>query len=190
MDLSLPGRIRQRPMDQPNSNIPSQTHRPTVIAAGSSTSKRGQKRPIDVIDLITFDQDQQPVDVAGPSTSKQSQQQSVSKGKSSNTVLNQVAGLKERYQKTFHRINQKLVESKEIRKKKQQEYRECSALRFEHELALVMGKDISGSKYSPEDEVKLKYEYEQAIRRVVTIKQDLKRFMKRHGLKFEELKLD
>ncbi|KAJ8322493.1 hypothetical protein O5D80_000060 [Batrachochytrium dendrobatidis] len=78
MDLSLSGRIRQQPMDQPGPNIPNQNQRPTVIVFGPNILKQGRKRIMDVIDLTTSDQDQQqPTDVAGPSAPKRGQTQPI-----------------------------------------------------------------------------------------------------------------
>ncbi|OAJ43896.1 hypothetical protein BDEG_27209 [Batrachochytrium dendrobatidis JEL423] len=234
VDLSLSGRIRQRPMDQPGPNIPNQGQRPTVIVAGPNILKQGRKRIMDVIDLTTSDQDQQqPTDVAGPSTSKQSrkrpineispsissqasgstnepspsapkqsrkqpidqpipstssqdQQQPIGQGESANTVTNQIAGLSQKFQRTFNRIKQGLVESKELRKKKLKEYCDYAALRFEQWSALERGEEISGSKYNPDTEKKLKQEYEKAGARVWELRHQLKKFMKRRGLRFEE----
>ncbi|KAJ8322652.1 hypothetical protein O5D80_008195 [Batrachochytrium dendrobatidis] len=76
MDLSLPGRIRQQPMDQPNPNTFNQGQRPTATVAGPSTFKQGRKRIMDVIDLLISRQNQQrPIDEVDPNASKQSQQQ-------------------------------------------------------------------------------------------------------------------
>ncbi|EGF79412.1 hypothetical protein BATDEDRAFT_89794 [Batrachochytrium dendrobatidis JAM81] len=177
-------------MDQPGSNTPTQNQRPTVIVAGPNIFKQGRKRIIDVIDLTTSDQNQQPIDVAGPSTYKQSRKQPVNHNESSNTVSNQIAVLSGRYQKTFNRIKQMLVESKEIRKKKLKEYCDYEFLRFEQWSALSRGEEISGSKYDPDTEKKLKQEYEKAVTRVHDIRRNLKKFMKRHGLRFEEPKAD
>ncbi|KAK5665051.1 hypothetical protein QVD99_008584 [Batrachochytrium dendrobatidis] len=61
VDLSLSGRIRQQPMDQPGLNTPTQGQRPTATITGPSTFKQGRKRIMDVIDLPHSDQDQQPM---------------------------------------------------------------------------------------------------------------------------------
>ncbi|EGF75882.1 hypothetical protein BATDEDRAFT_93255 [Batrachochytrium dendrobatidis JAM81] len=151
-----------------NPNIPSQD---PINEPSPSTSKRSRKRRID-----------QP----STSTSSQDQQQPMKQGKSANTVTNQIAGLSERYQRTFNRINQRLVESEIIQNNKRKECREYDALRFEQWSALSMGEDISGSKYDPKVEKKLKEEYKKISRRVHDVKYELKQFMKRHGLRFEE----
>ncbi|KAJ8330320.1 hypothetical protein O5D80_001321 [Batrachochytrium dendrobatidis] len=76
MNLSLSGRIRQQPMDQPDPNTPNQGQRPTATVTGSSTFKQGRKRIMDVIDLLISRQNQQrPIDEVDPNASKQSQQQ-------------------------------------------------------------------------------------------------------------------
>ncbi|KAJ8330550.1 hypothetical protein O5D80_001527 [Batrachochytrium dendrobatidis] len=200
MDLSLSGRIRQQPMDQPNPNTPTQGQRPTVIVFGPSTFKQGRKR---IIDLTTSDQDQQqPTDVAGPSTAKQgrkqpidqpspstsnqNQQQPMNKVEPANTASNQVTELSEEDQITFDDIKKKLEASKELRKKKLKEYYEYMALRLKQQSGLEKGEDISGSRHDPEVERKLKQEYIEAVTRVYDIRQELKAFMDKYGLEFEE----
>ncbi|KAJ8324244.1 hypothetical protein O5D80_007438 [Batrachochytrium dendrobatidis] len=135
------------------------------------SAKRGRKRPIDQ---------------SSSSTSSQHQQQPMGQGDSSNTVTNQVAVLSPRYQKTFDGIKKKLVASKIIQKKKRKEYYESMALGYRQWSVLSMGNDIHGSKNNPEDEARLKKEYKEACRKVSIFRQDLKAFMKRRGLKFEE----
>ncbi|OAJ44624.1 hypothetical protein BDEG_27829 [Batrachochytrium dendrobatidis JEL423] len=79
VDLSLSGRIRQQPMDQPGLNTPTQGQRPTATITGPSTFKQGRKRIMDVIDLLISRQNQQrPIDQVSPNASKQSQQQPMS----------------------------------------------------------------------------------------------------------------
>ncbi|KAK5669115.1 hypothetical protein QVD99_003527 [Batrachochytrium dendrobatidis] len=90
VDLSLSGRIRQQPMDQPGLNTPTQGQRPTATITGPSTFKQGRKRIMDVIDLTTSDQDQQqPTDVAGPSTPKRGQTQPIDQSSPSTSSQNQ-----------------------------------------------------------------------------------------------------
>ncbi|OAJ38665.1 hypothetical protein BDEG_22573 [Batrachochytrium dendrobatidis JEL423] len=191
MDLSLPNQSRRQPMDQPNPNTPTQNQRPTVIVAGPNIFKQGRKPIIGVIDLTTSDQDQQqPIDVAGPSTSSQYQQQPMIHDRSANTVPDQVTGLSERYQKTLDGIKQRLVESKELRKEKWQQYHKYGIIGLEHQLALVKGKEISESRHNPSTEKQLKKKYEKARKRVNGIRQKLKDFMKKHGLEFKEPELD
>ncbi|KAK5672603.1 hypothetical protein QVD99_000122 [Batrachochytrium dendrobatidis] len=103
-----------------------------------------------------------------------------------NTVSNQVTGLNEKDQRTFNRIKKKLEASKIIRDEKWQEYRRYVDLEFEQQMTLAMGKEISGSRYDPEVQKKLKQEYVAARIKVPDIRRDLKDFMKRRGLKFEE----
>ncbi|KAJ8329165.1 hypothetical protein O5D80_003109 [Batrachochytrium dendrobatidis] len=254
VDLSLSGRIRQQPMDQPDPNTPNQGQRPTVIAAGSSTFKQGRKRIMDVIDLLISRQNQQrpidevdpnaskqsqqqpmdqsnpstskrsrkrpineirpsifsqasgstnepspsapkqsrkqPIDQPIPSTSSQDQQQPMGESESANTVPDQVAGLGPKYQRTFDRIKKRLVESKMIQKKKREKYCDYEDIGLGQQLALEMGEDISGSTYDPDTEKKLEQEYVDAGKRVCELRYKLKKFMERHGLKFEEPKAD
>ncbi|EGF76174.1 hypothetical protein BATDEDRAFT_92969 [Batrachochytrium dendrobatidis JAM81] len=255
VDLSLSGRIRQRPMDQPGPNTPNQGQRPTVIVAGPSTFKQGRKRIMDVIDLLISRQNQQqqidevdpnaskqsqqqqsmdqpspstpkqsrkrpineispsissqasgstnepspsapkrdrkqPIDEHGSSISRQDQQQPMGQGESANIVPNQIAGLSQKYQITFNRIKQKLELSKIIRNKKLKEYCDYAALRFEQWSALERGEEISGSRYDPKVEDQLKQDYRKAGTRVCKLRDQLKKFMKRRGLKLEELGLD
>ncbi|KAK5667237.1 hypothetical protein QVD99_005852 [Batrachochytrium dendrobatidis] len=171
MDLSISSRIQQQPIDQLSPSTSNQDQQNPIDEAGSATSDQTQRQPIDMVD---------------PSTSSQNQQQPMIHGRSSNTVTNQVTGLSERYQRSFNRIKKKLVALKTIRKEKHQEYYDCIALKFAQQFALEMGKDISDSKYNPEDEVRLKKEYEKAKKAVYIIRQQLKRFMKKRGLRFEE----
>ncbi|KAJ8323595.1 hypothetical protein O5D80_006351 [Batrachochytrium dendrobatidis] len=198
MDLSIHNRIQQQPMYQPNPNTPGPNQRPTVIVFGPNVLKQGRKR---IIDLTTSDQDQQqPIDVAGPSTPKrgqtqpidqpspstsnQNQQQPMDKVEPGNAASNQVTELSEKDQMIFDDIKKRFGLSKEIRKKKLKEYYESMAFGYKQWSVLSMGKDISGSKYDPDTEKKAREEYKKAKYRVTTIRQQLKRFMKRHGLKF------
>ncbi|KAJ8329342.1 hypothetical protein O5D80_002475 [Batrachochytrium dendrobatidis] len=193
-------RIRQQPMDQPNPNTPTQGQRPTVIVFGPSIFKQGRKR---IIDLTTSDQDQQqPTDVAGPSTAKQGrkqpidqpspstsnqdQQQPMDKVESANTASNQVTELSEGDQITFDDIKKNLEASKELRKEKLKEYYESMAFGFKQWSVLEKVVDISGSRHDPDTEKKAKEEYEKASRKVASIRKQLKRFMIKHSLEFEE----
>ncbi|OAJ42492.1 hypothetical protein BDEG_25944 [Batrachochytrium dendrobatidis JEL423] len=171
VDLSIHNRIQQQPMDQPNPNTPGPNQRPTVIVAGPNILKQGRKRIIAGPSTPKRGQTQ-PIDQSSPSTSSQNQQQPMEQGESANTVPDQVA--------------KRLVESKELRNKKREEYCKSMALKFEQWSALERGEEISGSKYNPDTENQLKQEYEKASRRVYSIRHDLKVFMEKHGLKFEE----
>ncbi|OAJ45458.1 hypothetical protein BDEG_28598 [Batrachochytrium dendrobatidis JEL423] len=201
MDLSIHNRIRQQPMDQPGPNTPGPNQRPTVIVFGPSTFKQGRKR---IIDLTTSDQDQQqPTDVAGPSTAKQgrkqpidqpspstsnqNQQQPMNKVEPANTASNQVTELGKGNQITFDDIKKNLEASKELRKKKLKEYYEYMALRLKQQSGLEKGEDISGSRHDPEVEKQLKQEYIEAVTRVFGVQQELKAFMIKHSLEIEEL---
>ncbi|EGF78807.1 hypothetical protein BATDEDRAFT_90258 [Batrachochytrium dendrobatidis JAM81] len=200
MDLSIHNRIQQRPMYQPNPNTPGPNQRPTVIVFGPNVLKQGRKR---IIDLTTSDQDQQqPTDVAGPSTPKrgqtqpidqpspstsnQNQQQPMDKVEPGNTASNQVTELSEKDQKTFDSLKQKLVASKELRNKKRKEYYGSMALGFKQWSVLEKGEQISGLRYDPKVEKQLKQEYEAAGIKVTGTRRNLKRFMRKHGLEFEE----
>ncbi|OAJ44222.1 hypothetical protein BDEG_27486 [Batrachochytrium dendrobatidis JEL423] len=199
VDLSLSGRIRQQPMDQPGLNTPTQGQRPTATITGPSTFKQGRKRIMDVIDLLISRQNQQrpidqapkrdrkqPIDQPIPSTSRQDQQQPMGQGESANTVTNQIAVLGPRYQRSFNRIKKRLVESKKIAKEKREEYCKHADLKFSQQLALARGEEISEPRHNPDTENQLKQEYEKASRRVYAIRHGLKVFMEKHGLEFEE----
>ncbi|KAK5670116.1 hypothetical protein QVD99_003438 [Batrachochytrium dendrobatidis] len=179
----------QDPIDEPSSSISSQNQQQPMDQPIPNTSDEYWRFLMNEISLSTSNQDQQPIDQPNQSTSRQGQQP-MSENESTNTVPNQVARLCERYQKTFSRINQRLKLSKEIRNKKLKECREYAILRLRHRIALASGEDISESKYDPEVEVRLKQERKSAVRRVSIIRQQLKRFMKKHGLKFEEPESD
>ncbi|KAK5664383.1 hypothetical protein QVD99_000032 [Batrachochytrium dendrobatidis] len=203
--LVFPDKYWQRLIDEVNSdtfedwqelfdiaglNTPSQVSDP-IDQVGPNTSDQDQQQPADQPSSGIPNQTQQHLmDATGPSTSSQDQQQPMGESESANTVSNQIAGLCEKYQSTFNRIKQKLVESKEIREKKLKEYCDYKAIGFEQWSALERGEDISGSRYSPDTEKKLKKEYAMTGKKVWELRYQLKRFMKRHGLKFEELGLD
>ncbi|OAJ38109.1 hypothetical protein BDEG_22069 [Batrachochytrium dendrobatidis JEL423] len=213
MDLSLPNRYRQQligltisnkykqePVDESNSNtsgeyqqepmnssISSRIQQQPIDQLSPSTSNQDRQNPIDEAGSVTSDQTQrQPIDMVDPSTSSQTQQQPMIHGRSSNTVTNQVTGLSQKYQKTFDRIKKKLVAFKTIRKEKHKRYREYADLKFSQQLRIAMGKEISEPMHNPDDEIRLKQEYEKAGTKIRSIRQELKRFMKRRGLKFEE----
>ncbi|OAJ43819.1 hypothetical protein BDEG_27136 [Batrachochytrium dendrobatidis JEL423] len=172
------------------------------VASSPSTSKRSRKRPINEIRPSIFSQvsgstnedsssapkrdRKQPIDQPIPSTSRQDQQQPMIHNESSNTSSNQATVLSQKYQRSFNRIKQRLVESKKIAKEKREKYCKHADLKFSQQLALAMGKEISEPRHNPDTEKKLKQEYEKASRRVYSIRHDLKVFMERHGLRFEE----
>ncbi|KAJ8322486.1 hypothetical protein O5D80_000078 [Batrachochytrium dendrobatidis] len=185
MDLSLPNRYRQQLVDLIISNKYKQE---PVDEFNPGTSDEYQQEPMDL--SISSRIQQQPIDQLSPSTSSQNQQQPMIHNESSNTVTNQIAGLSGRYQITFDRIKQKLAVSKKIRKEKHKEYCDYADLGLEQQSALAIGKEISESTYDPDTEKKLKQEYEKAGAKISIIRQQLKRFMKRHGLRFEEPGLD
>ncbi|EGF81980.1 hypothetical protein BATDEDRAFT_87326 [Batrachochytrium dendrobatidis JAM81] len=181
----------QQPADQPSSGIPDQTQQQPIDQPSPSTSKRSRKRPINEISSGTSKRGRkQPIDKTSSGTPKQSRKRPMGQGESANTVTNQVIVLSQKYQRTFDRMKKRLVESKEIRDEKWQECREYAALRFEQWSGLERGEEISGSRYDPDTEKKLKHEYEQAGNRVRNVRHKLKAFMKKHGLEFEELGLD
>ncbi|KAK5665522.1 hypothetical protein QVD99_007869 [Batrachochytrium dendrobatidis] len=181
MDLSLPNRYRQQLIGLTISNKYKQE---PVDESNSDTSDEYQQEPMDL--SISSRIQQQPIDQLSPSTSSQTQQQPMIHGRSSNTVTNQVTGLSQKYQKTFDRIKKKLVAFKTIRKEKHKRYREYADLKFSQQLRIAMGKEISEPMHNPDDEIRLKQEYEKAGTKIRSIRQELKRFMKRRGLKFEE----
>ncbi|OAJ44885.1 hypothetical protein BDEG_28069 [Batrachochytrium dendrobatidis JEL423] len=157
-------------IDAINSNITSQDQQQPIDESSSSTSKRGRKRPID-----------QPI----PSTSSQHQQQPMSEGKSINTVPNRIILLNQRCQRIFDEPRQRLVASKVIRNKKRKEYREYTKFGLKQRSALS-SKETSESKYSPKTEIQLKQEYKKLKKRVYNLRDQLKAFMKRRGLEFQE----
>ncbi|EGF79836.1 hypothetical protein BATDEDRAFT_89349 [Batrachochytrium dendrobatidis JAM81] len=194
-------------IDEVNSNIHNQDQQQPIDIAGPSTSKRGRKRPADIAGPSTSKQvRKQPTDIAGPSTSdkywqslmniislnipSQDQQQPMIHDRSGNTGSNQVTGLSRRYQKVLDGINQKLEASRIIQKKKRKEYYDHQAIGLEQQSALLMGREIPNSTYNPDTEKQLKKEYEKASRKVYNLRRDLRGFMKKHGLDFEEPELD
>ncbi|KAJ8324265.1 hypothetical protein O5D80_007457 [Batrachochytrium dendrobatidis] len=171
-DLNIPNKDPQQPIDQPSPSTSSQGRkRPIGDSSSSGAPKRDRKQPID-----------QP----SPSTSSQIHQQPMGQGESANTVTNQVIVLNERDQRTFNRIKQGFVASKETRKEKWQAYHECVALGSEKWSALARGEEIFDSKYDPKLETQLEEEYIMARRKVYSARQKLKDFMKRRGLEFQE----
>ncbi|EGF77947.1 hypothetical protein BATDEDRAFT_91237 [Batrachochytrium dendrobatidis JAM81] len=193
---------RKRIMDVIDLTTSDQDQQQPTDVAGPSTSKQSRKRPINEISPSISSQAsgstnepgpsapkqsrKQPIDQPIPSTSSQDQQQPIGQGESANTVTNQIAGLSQKFQRTFNRIKQGLVESKELRKKKLKEYCDYEVLRFEQWSALERGEEISGSEYNPDTEKRLKQEYRDAGARVWELRHQLKKFMKRRGLRFEE----
>ncbi|EGF82596.1 hypothetical protein BATDEDRAFT_86552 [Batrachochytrium dendrobatidis JAM81] len=206
IDLLISRQNQQRPMDEVDPNASKQSQQQPMDQPNPSTSKRSRKRPINEIRPSIFSQAsgstnepspsapkqgrKQPIDQPIPSTSSQDQQQPMGQGESANISSNQVTVLGPRYQRSFNRIKQRLVESKEIQKKKHKKYWDYEFLGLEHQLALERGEDISGSTYDPDTEKKLKQEYRDAGKRVWELRHQLKRFMKRRGLEFEEPGLD
>ncbi|EGF76306.1 hypothetical protein BATDEDRAFT_92888 [Batrachochytrium dendrobatidis JAM81] len=201
IDLLISRQNQQRPIDEVDPNASKQSQQQPMSQPSPSTSKRSRKRPINEIRPRIDNQNQQqpmnqgesakrdrkqPIDQPIPSTSRQDQQQPMEQGESGNAVTNQVAVLGPRYQRSFNRIKKRLVESKKIAKEKREEYCKHADLKFSQQLALAMGKEISEPRHNPDTEKKLKQEYEKASRRVYSIRHDLKVFMEKHGLEFEE----
>ncbi|EGF81994.1 hypothetical protein BATDEDRAFT_87189 [Batrachochytrium dendrobatidis JAM81] len=202
IDLLISRQNQQRPIDEVDPNASKQSQQQPMDQPNPSTSKRSRKRPINEISPSIFSQAsgstnepspsapkrdrKQPIDQPIPSTSSQDQQQPINEGESANTSSNQVTELSPRYQRTFDGIKQRLVESKIVQKKKHKKYWDYEAIGLEHQLALERGEDISGSTYDPDTEKKLKQEYRDAGARVWELRHQLKKFMKRRGLKFEE----
>ncbi|OAJ37654.1 hypothetical protein BDEG_21653 [Batrachochytrium dendrobatidis JEL423] len=142
---------------------------------------------MDEFDLSIFSQDQQqPIDQSSSGTSRQDQQRPMVQSASSNTVSNQVIRLSERYQRTLGNLKKRLVAFKEIREKKLKKYCDYEALRLEQWSALTRGEEISGSRHDPNTEKQLKKEYATARRKVWDLRKQLKRFMKRRGLEFQD----
>ncbi|EGF78787.1 hypothetical protein BATDEDRAFT_26094 [Batrachochytrium dendrobatidis JAM81] len=93
-------------------------------------------------------------------------------------------------QRTFDRLRKRLELSKEIRNKKRQEYHNYAEIGLKQWSALSRGKEIPESKHSLKDEIRLKQEYVAARNRVRSVRNELKKYMKRHGLEFQEPKAD
>ncbi|KAK5665088.1 hypothetical protein QVD99_007945 [Batrachochytrium dendrobatidis] len=202
VDPSTYGQNQQYSTDTINSSILDENWRNLFDIADSSTSNQvsdptnepnpnisdqTQQHPVDAIGLSISNEDwQEIIDAANPSTSSQNQQQPMIHNESTNTVTNQIARLSQKYQITLDGMKKRLVESKEIRDKKRKEYYGSMALGFKQWSALERGEEISGSRYDPDTEIRLKHEYEKAGAKIRSIRQDLKRFMKKHGLRFEE----
>ncbi|OAJ43365.1 hypothetical protein BDEG_26732 [Batrachochytrium dendrobatidis JEL423] len=129
---------------------------------------------------------QQPIDVASPSTSSQNQQQPMIHNESLNTVPNRVTGLSRKYQIILNGMKQRLVESKIVQMKKLKEYHKYAALGLEQWSALKRGKEISEPRHNPDTEIRLKQECRKLSMRVYGMRRDLKKFMAKHGLEFEE----
>ncbi|KAJ8331800.1 hypothetical protein O5D80_000687 [Batrachochytrium dendrobatidis] len=190
VDPSTSKLAQERPIDELGPSISEQDWK-TIIDNPDPGIPEDWKDLIDTVNSNIDNQDQQqPIDVAGPSTSRQDQQQPMDQDESANTVSNQIAGLSERYQRTFNRIKKRLLASKVVREKKHKEYRDYAALRFEQWSALARGEEISGSRYDPKVEKQLKQEYLTAGKKIYVVRQELKAFMKRRGLEFEEPDLD
>ncbi|KAJ8329284.1 hypothetical protein O5D80_002500 [Batrachochytrium dendrobatidis] len=200
-------RGRKRPADIAGPSTSKRVRKRPADIAGPSTSKRVRKQPTDIAGPSTSKRvRKQPTDIAGPSTSdkywqslmniinlnipSQDQQQPMIHDRSDNTGSNQVTGLSRRYQKVLDGINQKLEASRIIQKKKRKEYYDHQAIGLEQQSALLMGREIPNSTYSPDTEKQLKKEYEKASRKVYNLRRDLRGFMKKHGLDFEEPELD
>ncbi|KAK5668147.1 hypothetical protein QVD99_005186 [Batrachochytrium dendrobatidis] len=160
-------------IDQVNSINSNQDQQLPMDQPGPSTSKRGRKRLIDRV---------------SPSTSSQAQQQPIDQDRSANTVTNQVAGLNGRYRETFNRIEKKLAAFTVIKKKKLKAYRRYVNSEFKQQPAT--SQKISELQYILEAKSRLKQEYITARNKVNDIRQQLKRFMKRHALDFEEPESD
>ncbi|EGF80827.1 hypothetical protein BATDEDRAFT_88474 [Batrachochytrium dendrobatidis JAM81] len=198
---STPKQSRKRPIgDSSPSGAPKRDRKQPIDQPDPSTSDEYWKPLFDIINPNIPSQD--PVDepspstsgkywgplfvIINPSTSSQDQQQPMGQGESANTVSNQIAGLSEQYQRTYSLIKQRLKLSKKIQNNKWQEYRRYVDLEFEQQMTLAMGKEISGSRYDPNVQKQLKQEYRDASKRVHSVKKQLRQFMKRRGLKFQE----
>ncbi|KAK5666223.1 hypothetical protein QVD99_006991 [Batrachochytrium dendrobatidis] len=177
---------QHQPMDQSSPGTSNKYWKPTFDIINPNIPSQD---PIDESGSGTFDKySKQPIDQPGSNTFEQEQQQSMDEDKSGNTAPSQVTGLRQRYQRTFNRIKQRLEQCKELRKKKRQEYRDCLALKSKQQLANE--EEISGSEYNPDTENQLKQECRVANQKIASVRQDLKRFMKRRGLEFQKLSSD
>ncbi|KAJ8327520.1 hypothetical protein O5D80_004900 [Batrachochytrium dendrobatidis] len=202
VDPSTYGQNQQYSTDTINSSILDENWRDLFDIADSSTSNQvsgpanepnpnisdqTQQHPVDAIGLSISNEDwQEIIDAASSTTSNQDQQQPMIHNESTNTVTNQIARLSQKYQITLDGMKKRLVESKVIRDKKRKEYYGSMALGFKQWSALERGEEVSELGYDPDTEIRLKHEYEKAGAKIRSIRQDLKRFMKKHGLRFEE----
>ncbi|OAJ41359.1 hypothetical protein BDEG_24979 [Batrachochytrium dendrobatidis JEL423] len=167
--LDISDQTQQHLMDVTDLNISNKDQQQPIDEPSPNTSKRGRKRPIDEI---------------SPSTSSQNQQQPIDK--SSNAATNQATGLSRKYQITLDDLKKRLEIFKKVAKKKLKEYCDHESLGLKEWSALKIGRKISGLKYDSDTEIRLKQEYVTANKKVNVIRQQLKRFMRKHGLKFEE----
>ncbi|KAK5670191.1 hypothetical protein QVD99_003338 [Batrachochytrium dendrobatidis] len=163
-------------------NTPSQVS-DSIDQSSPSTFDKYQQQPADQPSPSTFNQDQQHLmDATGLNISDQDQQQS----ESANTSSNQVTGLSKKDRITFDGLKQRLVESKELRNKKHKKYCDYEAIGLKQQLALERGEEISGLEYDPKIQKISKQEYEKSCIKVYNFRQQLKKFMKKHGLEFQE----
>ncbi|KAK5664500.1 hypothetical protein QVD99_008677 [Batrachochytrium dendrobatidis] len=200
---SIPNQTQQQPIDQPSPSTSKRSRKRRIDQPSSDTPKRDRKQPIDqpnpstsgkywiplfvIINLNIPSQDQQqPMNQPIPSTSSQDQQQPMEQDESANTSSNQVIVLSQKYQRTFKRMKKRLEAFKELRDKKWQQYRRYVDLEFKQQMTLAMGKEISGSKYDPNVQKQLKQEYKKLVKKVTNARYELKQFMKKHDLEFDE----
>ncbi|KAJ8330260.1 hypothetical protein O5D80_001824 [Batrachochytrium dendrobatidis] len=176
----------QQPIDRSGPSTSRQDQRQPIDVVGPSTSKRSRRQPIDQPSPITFSQVSGSTHEPNPSIFNQGQQQQTDGNDSANTSSNQVTELSRRDQITLDRIKQRLVAFKKVRKENHKKHHEYIALGINQKLALAMGEEISESRHNPNTEDQLKQEYEKASRKVYNVRQRLKDFMAKHGLRFEE----
>ncbi|KAK5665062.1 hypothetical protein QVD99_008595 [Batrachochytrium dendrobatidis] len=200
-----PNQDQQQPIDELSSDIFNQVSVPTnepipqipdddwqeIMDIIHSNIPGNQQYSTDEVNSSTSNQDQQnPIDQPSQSTSNQDQQQPMNEADSASTSSSRMIILKEKYQRTFDRLRKRLELSKEIRNKKRQEYHNYAEIGLKQWSALSRGKEIPESKHSLKDEIRLKQEYVAARNRVRSVRNELKKYMKRHGLEFQEPKAD
>ncbi|KAK5664864.1 hypothetical protein BDV3_002044 [Batrachochytrium dendrobatidis] len=187
---STSSQIQQHPMNQPSPNTSGRYWKLMMNEISSRTPEDWQKT-IDAVVSKNYDQDQQqPIDRAGPSTSSQYQQQPMTHGNSANAGSNQATGLNKKFQRTLDGMIKRLVLFKKMAKQKHQEYYTYANIRLGQQSALSRGEEISESRHTLEVEDQLKQEFRKLSTKASSIRQDLKRFMRKHSLKFEEPESD
>ncbi|EGF77673.1 hypothetical protein BATDEDRAFT_91533 [Batrachochytrium dendrobatidis JAM81] len=185
VDQSTSNQNKQQSTDELDPSIFDENWIDLFDIADSSTSNQVSGPTNEPNPDISNQTQQQPIDVVDPGTYNQDQHQPTDESESDNTVPNQVTGLSQRYQKTFDGINRRLVTSKVIRKKKYKEYHEYIALGLKQRLALS-SEETSELGYSPKTEIRLKHEHLVARKKVNSIRQQLRKFVKKRGLEFQE----
>ncbi|KAK5665314.1 hypothetical protein QVD99_008146 [Batrachochytrium dendrobatidis] len=206
INSNTPEEDQQQPIDQPSPNTASQDQQQTMIVAGPSTFKQSRKRPIDQPSPNTSEEElQDPTYQPGPSAPKRGRKRPIDKGEPANTSSNQETVLNEQDQETVLNeqdqetvLNEQDQETldyiketlKEILKKKEQAHFNYAIFKAKQKLALAESKNMPKPEYTPEAEKDLKQKYTVIRKQAEHMRRRLKKFMAKHGLKFEEPNLD